>query len=220
MKRFCIIFVLALIVVMGCNNQKDEAEKPADQAQISQADDTQKTLTIAWAEWNPAGYLEELSKDFTTETGIAVDVVQIPWEGFQYEITLAFVGKSSRYDIVIGDSQWLGMNSVGGHYIDMTDWINENIDVDSIYGPAMTAFAEYPKESKKYWALPAEVDAAGYVYRKDLFEDPKEMEAFQGKYGYALAPPKTYKELRDIAEFFTRKEEGLYGIATWYSNSI
>ena len=220
MKRFCIIFILALIVVIGCNNQKDDAEKPApDQAEISQADDAKQTLTIAWAEWNPAGYLQELSKDFTSETGINVEVVQIPWEGFQNEITLAFVGGSSRYDIVIGDSQWLGMNSVGGHYIDMTDWINENIDVDSIYAPAMTAFAEYPKKSKKYWALPAEVDAAGYVYRKDLFEDPKEMSAFQEKYDYALAPPKTYKELRDIAEFFTRKEEGLYGIATWYSNS-
>ena len=218
MKRFCIIFILALIVVMGCNNQKDDAEKPApDQAEISQADDAKQTLTIAWAEWNPAGYLQELSKDFTSETGINVEVVQIPWEGFQNEITLAFVGGSSRYDIVIGDSQWLGMNSVGGHYIDMTDWINENIDVDSIYPPAMTAFAEYPKNSKKYWALPAEVDAAGYVYRKDFFEDPKEMSAFQEKYGYALAPPETYSQLRDIAEFFNRPDEGTYGIATWYS---
>ena len=174
MKRFCIIFILALIVVMGCNNQKDDAEKPApDQAEISQADDAKQTLTIAWAEWNPAGYLQELSKDFTSETGINVEVVQIPWEGFQNEITLAFVGGSSRYDIVIGDSQWLGMNSVGGHYIDMTDWINENIDVDAIYDPAMTAFAEYPKGSGKYWALPAEVDAAGYVTGKTCLKTRK-----------------------------------------------
>ncbi len=220
MKRFCIMIVLALLVVMGCDNKKEEEEKakPED-AQISPQEGTQESLRIAWAEWNPADYLEELSKDFTSDTGINVEVVQIPWESFQSEISVAFVGKSSNYDIVIGDSQWLGMNSVGGHYVDMTDWINENIDVASIYGPAMTAFAEYPKGSGKYWALPAEVDAAGYVYRKDLFEDPKEMEAFQEKYGYALAPPKTYKELRDIAEFFTRKDKDLYGIATWYSNS-
>ena len=210
MKRFCIIFVFALIVIMGCNNQKDDAEKPMQEGAT-------ESLTIVWAEWDPANYLQELSKDFTAETGITVDVVQIPWPTFQDKVFNSFVGKSDLYDIVIGDSQWLGRNSVGGHYIDMTDWINENIDVDSIYGPAMTAFAEYPKGSKKYWALPAEVDAAGYVYRKDLFEDPKEMEAFQEKYGYVLAPPKTYKELRDIAEFFKRPEQDLYGIATWYS---
>ena len=176
----------------------------------------QKTLTVAWAEWLPANYLQTLSEDFTAETGIKVDVVQIQWGSFQNQVDLAFVGKSNRYDIVIGDSQWLGMNSVGGHYVKLTDWINENINVDEIYGPAMTAFAEYPKGSGEYWALPAEVDANGYVYRTDLFEDPKEMEAFKNKYGYELAPPKTYKELRDIAEFFTRPPD-LYGIATYFS---
>lgn len=179
--------------------------------------DQQKSLTIVWAQWDPANYLTTLSEDFTDETGIAVDVVQIPWDKFQDEVFKSFIGKSDLYDIVIGDSQWLGRNSVGGHYIDMTEWINENIDIPSIYGPAMTAFAEYPKGSKEYWALPAEVDAAGYVYRKDLFEDPEEMTAFQEKYGYELAPPKTYAQLRDIAEFFTRPDQDLHGIATWYS---
>lgn len=201
MRRLFICFIFfMLIVIMGCGGQP-------------------KSLTIVWAEWDPANYLQELSKDFTNETGIAVDVVQVPWPTFQDKIDNSFVGKSDLYDIVIGDSQWLGRNSVGGHYIDLTDWINENIDVPAIYGPAMTAFAEYPKGSGKYWALPAEVDAAGYVYRKDLFEDPDEMSAFQEKYGYALAPPETYTQLRDIAEFFTRPDDDnkLYGIATWYS---
>lgn len=202
MKRLCISAVLILMVVM---------------IWMPFHVDAQESLTIVWAEWDPANYLQELSKDFTAETGIAVDVVQIPWPNFQDKVFTEFVGKSDLYDIVIGDSQWLGRNSVGGHYIDLTDWINENIDVDSIYGPAMTAFAEYPKGSGNYWALPAEVDAAGYVYRKDLFEDPKEMKNFQTKYGYTLAPPKTYTQLRDIAEFFTRPEQDLYGIATWYS---
>ncbi|MDE0314289.1 MAG: extracellular solute-binding protein [Candidatus Poribacteria bacterium] len=202
MKRLCISAVLILMAVMIWTPFQADA---------------QESLTIVWAEWDPANYLQELSKDFTAETGIAVDVVQIPWPNFQDKVFTEFVGKSDLYDIVIGDSQWLGRNSVGGHYIDLTDWINENIDVDSIYGPAMTAFAEYPKGSKKYWALPAEVDAAGYVYRKDLFEDPTEMKNFQAKYGYPLAPPKTYTQLRDIAEFFTRPEQQLYGIATWYS---
>ena len=202
MKQYSIITLLILTAVMVC---------------IPFTADAQETLTIVWAEWDPANYLQELSKDFTAETGINVDVVQIPWGNFQDKVFTAFVGKSKLYDIVIGDSQWLGRNSVGGHYIDLTDWINENIDVDKIYGPARTAFAEYPKGSKKYWALPAEVDAAGYVYRKDLFEDPKEMKAFSEKYGYDLAPPKTYSQLRDVAEFFTRPDQDLYGIATWYS---
>jgi multiple sugar transport system substrate-binding protein len=50
-------------------------------------------------------------------------------------------------------------------------------------------------------------------YRTDLFGDPKEQEAFKAKYGYDLAPPKTWKEYYDIAEFFTRPDQGLYGTA-------
>ena len=153
--------------------------------------DAQEKLTIAWAQWDPANYLTELSKDFTAETGIEVDLVQISWSHFQDQVFTSFVGKSDRYDIVIGDSQWLGRNSVGGHYVELTDWINENIDVDSIYATAMEAFAEYPKGSGNYWALPAEVDANGFLYRTDLFEDAGEKAAFKAKYGYELAPPKT-----------------------------
>lgn len=43
-----------------------------------------------------------------------------------------------------------------------------------------------------------------YWARKDLLEDPGEQAAFKEKYGYDLAPPETFDQLRDIAEFFTR----------------
>ena len=55
----------------------------------------------------------------------------------------------------------------------------------------------------------------GLAYRKDLFEDPDEMAAFKAKYGYDLAVPKTWAELLDIAKFFTRPDEGLYGVAIY-----
>jgi multiple sugar transport system substrate-binding protein len=41
------------------------------------------------------------------------------------------------------------------------------------------------------------------------------MAAFEEKYGYPLAPPKTWMELRDIAEFFTRPDENLYGVGVY-----
>jgi multiple sugar transport system substrate-binding protein len=56
-------------------------------------------------------------------------------------------------------------------------------------------------------------DLHATTYRIDLFEDPKEREAFKAKHGYDLAPPKVWKEYLDIAEFFTRPEQGLWGTA-------
>ncbi len=58
----------------------------------------------------------------------------------------------------------------------------------------------------KLWAVP--MLAAPYMlgYRSDLLDDAGEKQAFQAKYGYPLAVPQTYKQLMDIAQFFTRKK--------------
>jgi len=45
-----------------------------------------------------------------------------------------------------------------------------------------------------------------YWARADLLNDPGEKEAFKAKYGYELAPAATIEQMRDIAEFFTRKK--------------
>lgn len=45
-----------------------------------------------------------------------------------------------------------------------------------------------------------------YWARKDLLEHPDEKTAFKAKYGYELAPAETLQQMRDIAEFFTRKK--------------
>ena len=37
------------------------------------------SITIHWAQWAPADNLEELSADFTAETGIEVIIEQTPW---------------------------------------------------------------------------------------------------------------------------------------------
>ena len=41
-------------------------------------------------------------------------------------------------------------------------------------------------------------------YRKDLFESTAEQKNFKAKYGYDLAPPVTWQQFTDAAEFFTR----------------
>ena len=41
-----------------------------------------KDLTLCWAAWDPANALVELSKDFTTKTGIAMKFEFVPWTSF------------------------------------------------------------------------------------------------------------------------------------------
>ena len=54
-------------------------------------------------------------------------------------------------------------------------------------------------------------DFQTWVYRTDLFNDEAEKKAFSDKYGYELAPPKTWKQLDEIAAFFHRPDKGLFG---------
>ena len=56
-------------------------------------------------------------------------------------------------------------------------------------------------------------DVHTYTYRIDLFENPDNQKAFKAKYGYDLAPPKTWKQYLDIAEFFQQPDKGLWGTA-------
>lgn len=176
-------------------------------------------LTIFWAEWDPANYLQELVNEYEAETGVTVTVETTPWADFQTKAFTEFNAKGTAYDMIVGDSQWLGAASEAGHYVDLTQFFNDN-KVGEIMAPATVKYyAEYPGNSGKYWAIPAEGDAVGWSYRKDWFEDPAEMEAFKAKYGYDLAVPQDWKQLRDIAEFFHRPDQGRYGIAIYTDNS-
>jgi multiple sugar transport system substrate-binding protein len=173
-------------------------------------------LTIFWAEWDPANYLQELVNEYTEETGVVVTVETTPWPDFQTKAFTEFNAQGDSYDMVVGDSQWLGAASTGGHYVDLTDFFNEHGVADIMAPATVKSYAEY---DGKFWAIPAEGDANGWAYRKDWFEDPEEMAAFEEKYGYPLAVPETFAQMRDIAEFFHRPDEGRYGIAIYTDNS-
>jgi multiple sugar transport system substrate-binding protein len=176
-------------------------------------------LVIFWAEWDPANYMQELVNEYEEETGISVTVETTPWSDFQTKAFTEFNARGSAYDMIIGDSQWLGAASEGGHYVDLTDFFEKH-NLGEVMAPATVKYyAEYPGNSGKYWAIPAEGDAVGWSYRKDWFEDPAEMEAFKAKYGYDLAPPATWAQMTDIAEFFHRPDEDRYGIAIYTDNS-
>ncbi|GGK73568.1 ABC transporter substrate-binding protein [Amphritea balenae] len=173
------------------------------------------SITILWAEWKPADYLQILAHDFTRETGIEVTVVQRSWSDWQQHFISEMEQKSKRYDLVIGDSQWLGYGARNGHYIDLTKWIAKQ-QIEAQFVPtAMQGYAEYPKGSQRYWAIPAEGDAMGFAYRKDLFEDPHEQRLFQQRYGYPLKVPETWQQLSDIAQHFYRPDQHLWGIMNW-----
>jgi len=173
-------------------------------------------LTIFWAEWDPANYLQELVNEYEAETGVTVTVQTTPWSDFQTKTFAELNAKGDAYDMVVGDSQWLGAASTGGHYVDMTSFVIEN-GIDKSFVPATLQY--YSLYGDKYWSIPLEGDANGWAYRKDWFEDPTEMANFKAKYGYDLGVPQSFQQLTDIAEFFNRPDQNRYGVALYTQTS-
>jgi multiple sugar transport system substrate-binding protein len=191
-----------------------EEEAPAEEEAMVDASGVTE-LTILWAQWDPADYLQEVANMYEEEYGIKVNVLQEPWGSFFTLFSSEMAAQGSSYDMVVGDSQWLGWASTSGHYVDMTDFLVGEGIADTVTPATLQYYGEYPGGSGTYWAYPTEGDANGWAYRKDLFENPDEMAAFEAEYGYPLAPPATLQELKDVGEFFTRPDEGLYGMAIY-----
>ena len=216
-----LILVIALAACAPAATEAPAEEAPAEEAPAEEEPMEEamvEELNIMWAQWDPADYLQQVANMYEEETGIKVNVIQEPWDSFLTRFSTEMAANGDTWDMVVGDSQWLGQGSTEGWYVNMTDFLVGEGIADTVTQATLTYYGEYPTGSGQYWAYPTEGDANGWVYRKDLFEDPDEMAAFEAEYGYPLAVPENYDQFYDIANFFTRPDEGLYGVAIYGSN--
>ncbi|WP_246147156.1 ABC transporter substrate-binding protein [Seonamhaeicola marinus] len=107
-----------------------------------------------------------------------------------------------------------------------TDWITEAFSSGSIED--LTPYIEHsaPEDFPNGWsrsllykqefdgktvALPFHDGPECLIYRKDLFESMDEGVSFYEEYGKPLEIPQTWDDLMQVAEFFNRPEQNLYG---------
>ena len=176
-------------------------------------------LTLCWAAWDPANALVELSKEFEAESGHNMSFEFVPWPNFADRMLNELNSGGQLCDLLIGDSQWIGGAAENGQYVKLNDFFDANgIDMGDFIPATVTGYAEWPKNTPNYWALPAFGDVVGWTYRKDWFERPDLQAEFKETYGRDLAVPATLDELRDIAQFFQGREidgNTVYGAAIY-----
>lgn len=176
-------------------------------------------LTLCWAAWDPANALIELSKEFEEKSGHTMNFEFVPWPNFADRMLNELNSGGKLCDLMIGDSQWIGSGAENGHYVKLNDFFDANsIDMADFIPATVTGYAEWPKNTPNYYALPAFGDVVGWTYRKDWFERPELQMAFMEKYGRKLDAPASLAELKDIAEFFQGRDiDGttVYGAAIY-----
>ena len=176
-------------------------------------------LTLCWAAWDPANALIELSKDFEGKSGHNMSFEFVPWPNFADRMLNELNSGGKLCDLMIGDSQWIGLGAEAGHYIKLNDFFDaNNISMGDFIPATVTGYSEWPKGTPNYWALPAFGDVVGWTYRKDWFNRADLKSEFKGKYGRELDVPNSLAELKDIAEFFQGREidgKTVYGAAIY-----
>ena len=176
-------------------------------------------LTLCWAAWDPANALVELSKGFEAETNTDMSFEFVPWPNFADRMLNELNSGGTLCDLLIGDSQWIGGAAENGNYVKLNDFFaQEGISMDDFIPATVTGYAEWPKGTPNYWALPAYADVVGWTYRRDWFERPELQAEFKDKYGYDLGVPDSLEHLKDIAQFFQGREidgKTVYGAAIY-----
>lgn len=176
-------------------------------------------LTLCWAAWDPANALVEMSKDFEAESAHKMSFEFVPWPNFADRMLNELNSGGKLCDLLIGDSQWIGGAAENGQYVKLNDFFDaEGIKMDDFLPATVTGYAEWPKNTPNYYALPAYADVVGWTYRKDWFSRPEIQAEFKEKYGRDLDAPKTLEELKEIGEFFQGREidgKKVYGAAIY-----
>ena len=166
-----------------------------------------ESITLGWAAWDPANALVELSKDFTAETGIDINFEFVRWTSFADRMLNELNNQGKTFDLLIGDSQWIGGGAVYGHYVKLNEFFDsEGISMNDFSDATVYAYSTWPKGSPNYYALPAMGDALAWAYRKDWFDRPELNNEFKAKHGYDLGVPKTWDELHAMCSFFQGRE--------------
>ncbi|HHY45791.1 MAG TPA: extracellular solute-binding protein [Firmicutes bacterium] len=182
--------------------------------------------------WTPSELAVKMgplfSKYAEEKLGYKANVVAdfAPFTSLYEKAASAFAAKSSQYDIIISDSQWLGAFATGGHILKLNDIIEKDPAlskiVKDIYPQHIASYMTYPDGSDEWWGLPQEGDDLVLYVRKDLLNDPKEQAAFKAKYKIDL--PRTYEDFakldwdtfHKVIEFFNRPPK-MYGFAGEYA---
>lgn len=165
-----------------------------------------KTLRVIGEATLNTQILTQLAPDFTTKTGIKVVIEQAPYDALVQKATLDFASKKGSYDVLSIPYEYLGAFAEKKYLT--PDILNKGGDAPGYSGadliPALWKASSDWKG--KVYGAPSNSAVMMMMYRKDLYSNPAERAAFQKKYGYALAPAKTWTQYRQIAEFFTRKK--------------
>ena len=161
----------------------------------------------------PAGAPQSVKQVWVEETGIDLELVGISPDDQRTKIIQDAATKAAQFDAYSFWDTDKGALVEAGAFLKLNDFIAQYKPEweKSVIGGQNTVLQTFTYAGD-YWCVNTDGDYQVWQYRKDLFEDPKEMANFKAKYGWDLQWPETYDQLLQIGEFFHRPDQNLWGM--------
>lgn len=165
----------------------------------------------------PLEAMDKLKHKFEERTGIKVVIEMYEHSEAVNKVMLDLNSRRGRYDFILQPHRELGRFVANGHLAPIDQFMNDPKLRDPGFKPEEALYQGLWKEISWYggkaYGFPFTALTMYLWYRKDLLEDPQERAGFKAKYGYDMQVPATWDQYRDLAEWFTRPEQGFYGTA-------
>lgn len=172
------------------------------------------TLNVVNVEgWTVTEPLWDMLPEFEQKTGIKISVNHIPFAGLREKQFMEGMAQSGAYDVLCIFDGW--MKEFQDFTLPQDDYIEADHGLDKWKAEQIPVFIEMGLLEGKLHYTVFMAGSMISLYREDLFDDPKEKADFRAKYGYELRFPQTFRELKDVAEFFTRDTDNDGEIDMW-----
>jgi multiple sugar transport system substrate-binding protein len=119
--------------------------------------------------------------------------------------------RSGRYDLMLALTDWLPDLIRRGGLRPIDEYLAADPPEGWPGGWSRSVLGLQRDADGTIYGMPYHDGPEIFHYRTDLFGDPAEQARFERQYGYQLRPPETWSEFLDVARFFTRPGDGLYG---------
>ena len=118
--------------------------------------------------------------------------------------------KNGDWDVAFISTDWLAMAHEENLLLNLAPYIQENPPDDYPTGwtDSMLRLQQF---DDVVLGLPYHDGPEVLIYRKDLFEDSQEQATYLAQFGKPLSLPATWEDFHQIARFFTRPTQNLYG---------
>ena len=175
-----------------------------------------KTVTIVWeAGLQSLDPLNFSGPKWEQLTGCKIKVIEVPTAEMFTKIMQEYRAGTGAYDALNVIPAWMP-DLVQAGALEVLDPLVDKYGFRAeLQKIAPTYRDNQMTVNGKIYGFPDDGDVFLMYYRKDIFARPELQKEFKAKYGYDLAPPKTWKQFDQIGSFLTEKlkPEGIYGAA-------